>query len=234
MDRTLKAHNRKEVALILAGAVLAVTSFGINWKISSALDQRSYAIDEQLQDIDRFLTFAEASVLQAFELSSSSKIGLAISQLMYFQILKDDPDEAAIRTYHTLVAHAIKNKASAVTCLHAAATGKTIDGIDRDRVMELADAEDHAKATWELAALFAEKLKLYQDVSEEKVKLRRELIVTKNQLASQRNVIGNFAKLIQLLAILIILAKDLVVAKSPDSDTPEIHPIEHSNQRRAA
>lgn len=232
-----KTKFRKDVLLIVVGAVLAVASFAINWSISTAIDQRSYEVDEQLRDIDRYLTFAQSSTLEAFELNSSAKSGLAISQLMYFQILQDEPDEAAINAYNGMIANAITNLASAVTAAHAAATGFTIEGEEKDKVLELAQTKDYGQASLGLATLFNDKLKQYQAVSEEKVKSRRKLIVMKSQLAERRNIVGNIAHLVQLLGILIILAKDVVAVKKTDSSGPvesfELR-VEQSNERIAA
>lgn len=225
---------RKDIALILIGAVLAIASFGINWVISSAIDRHSFAIDEQLQDIDRYLTFSKSSTLEAFELSSSAKVSLAISQLMYFQILKDKPDETAIRAYNALVADGVKIQASSVTAMHAAATGKSINGIEREKLIELSNSQDQAQAFLELATLFNTKQQLYMDVAKEKVMARRELIIAKNQLASRRSVIGNIAQLIQLLGILIILAKDIVGAQKPAAFPPEELVVEPSKKQLAA
>ena len=67
------------------------------------------------KDIDRYLTFARLSVLEAFELSSSSKVDIAISQLMYFQFLRQDPDEAIVNVYNSMLKDAITRQASAVS-----------------------------------------------------------------------------------------------------------------------
>lgn len=160
---------RKDVALILLGAILAVTSFVINWTISAAIDRRLNEIDERLQDIDRYLTFSKASVLEAFELSSSSRVEIAVSQLMYIQFLEKDPEEAVINAYNGLVGNAINRQASAVSALHAAVTGKTMDGAAAEKLIELAGAQDQSQASLELAALFNNKLQLYQGVAKEKV-----------------------------------------------------------------
>jgi hypothetical protein len=225
---------RPDVAIILIGASLAGTSFGINWMISSGIDQQLFEVEEQLHDIDRFLTFSKSSTLEAFELSSSARTDIAFSQLMYFQILKDEPDQAAIDVYNSLIQNATNNIATAVTCAHTAGTGKTMESSDAEQVMKLAAANDHAQSAPKLTLLLQEKLKLSREVMDEKVTSRRTLIVVKSQLESRKSVVGNFSHFAQLLGLLIVLTKDVITARKPDDVDPQELVADDADGRLAA
>jgi hypothetical protein len=212
---------RPDVVLILIGASLAGISFGINWMISSQIDRQRFEVVEQLHDIDRFLNFSDSSTLQAMELNSSARTDIAISQLMYFQILQDKPNQIALDIYNSLIQNAANNLASAVTCAHTAGTGKTMQSAAAEQVMQLATAQDLTQTTPKLSLLLQKKLKRSRDIRSEKVMTRRTLIVLKSQLESRQSLVGKFSRLLQLLGILIVLAKDVITAKKPDDGDSE-------------